>query len=214
MTNDPTAIACLIEEIDHYMADFEGPGIDEVRQGIFRFAQGPLDEGITPAQPACGHLDASLLCMHGADALRHAIKEARSRLRWVTYDAYPPEMIGGRFPAAHAFAPLMGRGGYLPADDFELGLFLIAPRTLYRDHHHRAPELYMPLTGPHEWRFGVGERWIEYQAHRPIWNDSMRVHATLVRDIPFLALFAWTRDVTADAMVVPTADWAEIEAGL
>ena len=27
----------------------------------------------------------------------------------------------------------------------------------------------------------------------------MQVHATLVRDIPFLALFAWTRDVTADA---------------
>jgi hypothetical protein len=152
--------------------------------------------------------------MRGADALRQAINEAKSQLRWIAYDAYPADMIGGRFPVAHAFAPLIGRDGFLPADDFELGLFLIAPRTLYRDHRHKAPELYMPLTGPHEWRFGTGERWKEYKAHTPIWNESMRIHATLVRDIPFLAVFAWTRDVTADAIVVPAADWTEIEAGL
>jgi hypothetical protein len=102
----------------------------------------------------------------------------------------------------------------VPADDFELGLFLIAPKTLYRDHRHKAPELYVTLTGPHEWRFGVGESWTEYEAHTPIWNEPMQVHATLVRDIPFLALFAWTRDVMADATVVRAPDWAEIEASL
>ncbi len=214
MTNDPAVIVRLIEEIDHYLTDLKGPGIDEVRQGILRFGQGPVSEAIQPLEPACGHLEAALFCIRGADALRQAINEARSQLRWISYDAYPPEMIGGRFPVAHAVASLIGREGFLPADDFELGLFLIAPRTLYRDHRHKAPELYMPLTGPHEWRFGAGERWMEYKAHTPIWNEPMRVHATLVRDIPFLALFAWTRDVTADAIVVPAADWAEIEAGL
>ena len=214
MTNDPAAIARLIDEIDRYLADLKGPGVDEVRQGILRFGQGPVSEAIRPAQPACGHLDAALLCMHGAEALRHAIQEARTQLRWITYDAYPADMIGGRFPVAHAFANLIGRDGFIPADDFELGLFLITPRTLYRDHHHKAPELYVPVTGPHEWRFGAGESFSEYQAHTPIWNEPMRVHATLVRDIPFLALFGWTRDVTVDAIVVPASDWAEIEAGL
>jgi hypothetical protein len=214
MTNDPAAITRLIDVIDPYLADLKGPGVDDVRQGIHRFGQGPLSEAIKPARPACGHLDAALLCMHGADALRHAINEARPQLRWIAYDAYPPEMIGERFPVAHAFATLIGRGGFLPADDFELGLFLIAPKTLYRDHRHKAPELYVPLTGPHEWRFDAGASWSEYKAHTPIWNDPMRVHATLVRDIPFLALFAWTRDVTADAEVVPAADWAGIEAVL
>ena len=101
-----------------------------------------------------------------------------------------------------------------PLRDFELGLFLVAPRTLYRDHRHLAPELYVPLTGPHEWRFGTGESWTEYSAHTPIWNDPMQIHATLVREVPFLALFAWTRDVAADAVIVPATDWAEIEAGL
>jgi hypothetical protein len=214
MTNDPAAIARLIEQIDHYLADLTGPGLDDVRQGILRFGQEPVREGIEPASPACGHLEAALFCINGADPLRHAINEVRSDLRWVTYDAYPPEMIGRRFPVAHAFASLIGGEGFLPADDFELGLFLIAPKTLYRDHRHEAPELYVPLTGPHEWRFGVDESWTEYKAHKPIWNEPMRVHATLVREIPFLALFAWTRSVIAVSMVVPATDWAEIEAGL
>jgi hypothetical protein len=214
MTRDPAAIARLIDEIDHYLADLRGPGIAEVRQAILRFGEGPVKEGIGPRAPACGHLDAALFCMNGADPLRQAINKARSELNWVTYDAYPPEMIGRRFPVAHAFVSLIGGEGFLPADDFELGLFLIAPKTLYRDHCHKAPELYVPLTGPHEWRFGAGESWREYKAHTPIWNESMQVHATLVRDVPFLALFAWTRDVTAEASVVPAADWAEIEAGL
>jgi hypothetical protein len=214
MTNEPAAISRLIEQIDRYLADLQGPGIAEVRQGILRFGQGPVKEGIESAAPACGHLDAALFCINGADPLRHAINEVRSELRWITYDAYPPELIGRRFPVAHAFASLIGGEGFLPADDFELGLFLLAPKTLYRDHQHEAPELYVPLTGPHEWRFGVGENWTEYEAHKPIWNDSMRVHATLVRDVPFLALFAWTRDVNSNSMVVPAPDWAEIEAGL
>jgi hypothetical protein len=214
MTRDPAAIARLIDEIDHYLADLRGPGIAEVRQAILRFGEGPVKEGIGPRAPACGHLDAALFCMNGADPLRQAINKARSELNWVTYDAYPPEMIGRRFPVAHAFVSLIGGEGFLPADDFELGLFLIAPKTLYRDHCHKAPELYVPLTGPHEWRFGVGESWTEYEAHEPIWNVPMRVHATLVREVPFLALFAWTKDVTAASVVVPAPDWLEIEAKL
>ncbi|MGE0005317.1 MAG: dimethylsulfonioproprionate lyase family protein [Parvibaculaceae bacterium] len=211
---DAAALARLIAEIGLYLSRFGGPGVADVREGISRFGHGPMQAGWKPAPPVCGHLDAALGCISGADSLRLAIADARPALRWTTYTAYPPEAIGRRFPVAHAFASLMGGEGILPADDFELGLFLIEPKTLYRDHRHRAPELYVPLTGPHEWRFGAHESWTEYEAHTPIWNESMRVHATLVRDVPFLALFGWTRDVTADAEVVPATDWAEIEAGL
>jgi hypothetical protein len=143
-----------------------------------------------------------------------AIEAVRPDLGWITYDAYPQEEIGARFPRAHAFATLIGGRGLIPAEDFELGLFLIAPKTLYRDHFHPAPELYVPLTGPHEWRFGTGESWREQEAHIPIWNEPLRVHATLVRDRPFLALFAWTRDVDGISVVKPAPDWAAIEARL
>lgn len=211
---NPGAVTRLIAEIDLYLGRFDGPGVADVRKAIARFANGPIVGAAMPASPVCGHLDEALLSVTGADALCRAIKDIRPQLGWVTYDAYPREMIGTRFPAAHAFVTLIGGSGLIAADGFELGLFLIAPETLYRDHHHKAPELYVPLTGPHEWRFGAGESWAKYPAHTPIWNESMQVHATLVRDLPFLALFAWTKDVKEKSVVVPAPDWAGIEAGL
>lgn len=211
---NPGAITRLIAEIDGYLGRFDGPGIKDVRDGIARFGQGPVRETVEPHPPACGYLETALLCLTGADPLRTAIRETRADLDWTTYDAYPRDMIGNRFPVAHAFVSLIGGTGFVPADDFELGLFLIAPKTLYRDHCHRAPELYVPLTGPHEWRFGTGESWTEYNSHTPIWNEPMQVHATLVRDLPFLSLFAWTRDVNASAIVTPSPDWTQIEASL
>ena len=208
------AVTRLIAEIDRYLARLEGPGIADVRDGIARFAGCPSERPAQPAPPICGHLDEALLGMTGADPLCMAIEDMRPALCWVTYDAYPREMIGQRFPEAHAFVSLIGGQGFIPAEDFELGLFLIAPKTLYRDHFHPAPELYVPLTGPHEWRFGTGESWRTYAPHMPIWNEPLRVHATLVRDQPFLALFAWTKDVNGISVVKPAPDWTEIEAAL
>ena len=211
---NPGAVTRLIAEIDRYLARFNGPGIADVRDGITRFGARSLRQMPKPTSPVCGHLDEALVAMTGADPLCMAIEDIRPQLSWITYDAYPREMIGKRLPVAHAFVSLMGGTGFIAADDFELGLFLIAPKTLYRDHCHRAPELYVPLTGPHEWRFGTGKSWTEYEAHTPIWNEPMQVHATLVRDLPFLSLFAWTKDVDAEASVTLSPDWADIEAVL
>lgn len=211
---NPQAVRRLIAEIDRYLGRFNGPGIAEVRATIARFGTGPVRESILPAAPRHGDLAGALSAVAGADELRAAIEATLPGLSWVTYDVYPRAMIGDRFPVAHAFVSLIGEAGHIAAEDFELGLFIIAPKTLYRDHRHKAPELYVPLTGPHEWRFGTGESWSQYAAHIPIWNESMRTHATLVRDTPFLALFAWTRDVKAGSAVVAAPDWAEIEARL
>ncbi|QIG50063.1 hypothetical protein G5V57_21475 [Nordella sp. HKS 07] len=212
--HNPPAVRRLIAEIDRYLARLEGPGIAEVRAAIARFAPGPVRETILPTPPRHGDLADAMSAIAGADELRDAIAATLPDLAWVTYDVYPRAMIGDRFPVAHAFVSLIGESGLIAVEDFELGLFIIAPRTLYRDHRHKAPELYVPLTGPHEWRFGTDESWSEYAAHMPIWNESMRIHATLVRDIPFLALFAWTKDVKAGSAVVAAPDWAEIEARL
>src|SRR5690606_4178891 len=112
------------------------------------------------------------------------------------------------------FVSLIGKGAPFDADDFDLGLFLIEPRTLYRDHRHQAPELYAPITGPHRWRFGVDDPWQELPADIPVWNEPQRVHATLVGDRPFLAIFCWTQDVAIPASVVAATDWQAIESGL
>lgn len=214
MADVQEAIRRLIDEADHYLARFKGEGIDAVRAGVASYGHEAISETVSPSEPSCGHLDGALFVTNGADSLRAAISEAKPHLAWKTYDSYPPELIGGRFPAAHAFATLIGGGGFVPAEEFELGLFLIAPKTFYRDHRHKAPELYAPLTGPHEWRFGADTAFESKSAHEPVWNDPMRVHATLVRDIPFLALYAWTRDVNEAATIVPANDWQKIEDSL
>jgi hypothetical protein len=209
------AIRTLIAEIDRYLAglDGEAENIAEVRRKIAASGNGPL-KGI-PANPlpACGFLDEALAASDAA-GLVGAVELARPYLNWKSYDLYPREEIGQRFPGAHAFAAIIGPAGIMHAEDFKLGLFLIAPRTLYRDHHHPAPELYVPITGPHEWRFAPGGPWTSKASHVPVWNPPNSVHATLVRDVPFLCLYAWTRDVNSAAKVDFAPDWPAIEASL
>ena len=165
---------------------------------------------------ACEHLAAALddARRQGFGPIADAIARADRFLQWVTYDRYPIAGIGERFASGHAFAGVAGTGeGRIPGDDVSAGIFVIAPRTLYRDHHHPASELYYPLNGPSGWRFEQGA-WSERQAGEPVWNEPDVVHATRVYATPLLMFYVWTKDVTLPASVVPAADWAEVEAAL
>jgi hypothetical protein len=96
----------------------------------------------------------------------------------------------------------VGEGAFRDADDFDLGLFVIGPDILYRDHHHAAPELYAPLTGPHGWRFLPDKTFHTKPADEPVWNEPWAPHATLTGPTPFLCIFGWTRDVNIPAKVI------------
>jgi hypothetical protein len=217
MTDAEPALRHLVAEIDSYLTHLKGAdaGIADVRRGLATYGKGPYRSPVGRA-PICGSLNEALDLAReqGNGALADAIALAGPHLPWVTYDAYPHELIGARFPKAHAFLSLIGTGAPFEAEDFDLGLFLVEPRTLYRDRRHPAPELYAPITGPHRWRFGIDDPWQELEANIPVWNEPHRVHATIVGDKPLLAVFAWTRDVNIPATVVPAPDWLEIEAGL
>ena len=208
------AIRALVDAVDGYLATLPGPGVAEVRAGLAAARGGP----VTPAAPAPqtvrdSHLPAALEALSTTHpSLADAIATAAPHLGWVTYDRYDPALIGEAFRQGHAFASVIGGGAAPPAHDFDLGLFLIAPHFLYRDHHHPAPELYAPLTGPHGWRFGPGRPLVEKPAHVPVWNTANRPHATKVGAVPFLCLFGWTRDVDLAAEVILAGDWAELEA--
>jgi quercetin dioxygenase-like cupin family protein len=90
-------------------------------------------------------------------------------------------------------------------DDFSMGLFLLVPRVDYLDHHHRAPEFYLNLTGPCTWRFDFGD-WLELTAGSVVWNDSGRVHATKSGRLPWLSVWAWLRDIDHPCEVVSPPD--------
>ncbi len=132
-------IGTLVEACETYIRRFDLEGAREVADGIARWKQSERNPLPANPEPSCGYLDAALAAVHGADQLRDAIIAARTEMRWITYDSYDPAEIGPRFPKAHAFVSLVGEHGHVRAQDFELGLFLIAPGTLYRDHHHAAP---------------------------------------------------------------------------
>ena len=199
----------LVLEAERYIGALEFAGKGEVMRGIAHWSQGPLETLAQKQVSTLSHLDAALAAMRDKP-LASAIKEAAPVLRWVTY-SYEGQDIGETFPANHAFASLIGEYGPYKAHDFDLGLFLIAPRVFYRDHYHQAPELYAPLTGPHGWRFNPGGALVWRAADVPVWNAAFQHHATLVGDVPFLALFAWTKDVNTPARVIQSPDWVEIE---
>ena len=96
---------------------------------------------------------------------------------------------------------------------FRLGIFMLGPRTLYRDHKHDAPELYLNLSKRSGWRFGTPD-WQDYPAGSFIWNAAGRPHATRVYEQPFLSVFVWLENVNSPCNVIHFDDWAEVEQDL
>jgi hypothetical protein len=209
-------LRALVSAIDAYLAGLSGPGIAEVRAGIADAVD--LPARLFPAQdhPCLKHLPAALgiVRANGHAALADAIEAARPHLRWIPYDLYDRAKIGERFADGHTFASILGEWAPMEHKGFELGLFLIAPDLLYRDHKHAAAELYAPLTGPHGFRFASGAALDWLPANTPVWNEPFRHHAIKTGDVPFLCIFAWTSDIDQPAVVIPEPDWAELEAAV
>ena len=94
--------------------------------------------------------------------------------------------------------------------NFSMGIFMLGPRTLYRDHNHPAPELYLNLSEKSGWRLGANE-WRDYKAGSVIWIPSGASHATRVYDQPFISIWCWLEKVNSICKLVHFDDWAEIE---
>jgi hypothetical protein len=208
-----TAIRTFVEEADRYLSALPGPGIAEVRAGISAVRDVPVVERPSMQNAVQTSLMPVALGVLGEThpALANAIAAVVPHLEWITYDSYPVDLIGRDFPKSHAFASVIGVDAPIFVPDFDFGLFLISPHVLYRDHKHKAPELYAPLTGPHGWRFGPDLPLVIKPAHEPVWNDPFVPHMTKVGPVPFLSLFCWTRDASEIADVVPASDWAALE---
>ena len=122
--------------------------------------------------------------------------------------------LGEGYRRCNLHSLLIGPGGCgYEHPDFNFGIFMLGPHTLYRDHRHTAPELYLNLSQKTGWRFGGGD-WQDYSAGSLIWNASGEVHATRVYEQPFISVFAWLENVHQPCEVVVMDDWDEIEKAL
>lgn len=142
------------------------------------------------------------------------LKAAKNDLVWREDKAqfYPPGAdLGEGYKKCNLHSLLIGPDacGYHDAD-FNLGIFMLGPRTLYRDHNHDAPELYLNLSEKSGWRFGTRD-WQDYPAGSLIWNAAGVPHATRVYDQPFISVFIWLENVNSPCNVIHFDDWAEIE---
>ncbi|WP_374306720.1 dimethylsulfonioproprionate lyase family protein [Dongia sp.] len=207
----------LWHEIDGFLAtlpDAEG-GVARTRHRMAEMAGlRKLPGNMPPAPPRCGHYSQALAAAEAGPAAGIVRILGGIDLHWTSYDAYAADTIGPLFPRRHAYTSLIAAADPDWGQDFDLGFLLIAPGTLYRDHHHLASELYVPLTGPSSWRFGTTAPWQEKVPGDIVWNPPQRVHATLVRDMPLLCLYAWTENVHAPAVVDFSDDWQRLEAAL
>lgn len=206
-------ILTVVDEADRYLATLSGPGVAEVRAGIAAHRAAPKAR-LPQSHPVVEtHLAPALRALAASHpALAEALTAAAPQLHWRPYDRYPAETIGADFLHGNAYALLIGQDAPMEADDFHLGLFLIAPDVVYRDHNHPAPELYAPLTGPHGWRFGPKAPLVVKPAHHPVWNPPLHPHLIKIGPTPFLCLYGWTRDTLQPAQVIPAADWPALDA--
>jgi Dimethlysulfonioproprionate lyase len=211
LPEDP--LITLYAQARDYLLPLDHPGAAEVRARL------PVDPGPQRVVQARNHAVTERWLAPALQAvatthpvLASAVANAAGKLDWVAYSAYPRDQIGEAFAENHAFASIKGENAPFIADDFDLGLFLIAPGILYRDHRHAAPELYAPMTGPHAWRFGPEKPLQVKPAHQPVWNDPLRPHLTKVGPVPFLGFYVWTRDVAPAASVLPARDWDDLDA--
>ena len=210
----------LLEEVLHCFEDVEADGyaIDEMIAAC-RSAPNVPDEvsrtqGHVPNHR--GLLGDAIAAIDAPDLLnlKSAVLAASDFVRWKVADGgyYAAGAdVGEGYRSGNMHSLLVGpQDALVHSTEHLLGLFLLAPWTLYRDHKHLAPEIYFPLTGPSGWRFDLKE-WVDYPAGSRILNAPNVVHATRVYDRPFLALFAWTSHISSRCSVVHTGDWAETE---
>lgn len=149
--------------------------------------------------------------------IANCLTAAKDDLVWREDNAqfYPPGAdLGDGYKKCNLHSLLIGPdacGYHHP--DFNLGIFMLGARTLYRDHNHDAPELYLNLSDKTGWRFGAQD-WQDYPAGSLIWNAAGEPHATRVYDKPFISVFVWLENINSRCNVIHFDDWAEIEQDL
>lgn len=199
------AARCVIAAIASCLAARGGEGVEEV---LTRLGEQDLSEAaFTPPDarrlPACRHLPEAVGQSLAVDsALAAAIAALEDTLHWRQTASYSDAAMGQvGFMDGYGHAEIVGPTGCFPGDDFLLGLLVLGPGLHYLDHHHPAPELYWLLSGASQWKRGA-EDFAERQAGDTVWHAPHVVHATRTLSDPLLAVWAWTRDVSAPARLV------------
>ena len=223
MADKQRRIQKLVESIITYLRAHKGaaPGVDLTLKKLS--AIDLSDKSFIDAPPQGTRHDDVLnnaiarIAAPELQEIANCLKVAKDDLVWREDNAqfYPPGAdLGEGYKRCNLHSLLIGPdacGHHNP--DFSLGIFMLGPRTLYRDHNHDAPELYLNLSDKSGWRFGASG-WQNFVAGSLIWNAAGEPHATRVYDEPFISVFAWLENVNSPCNVIHCDDWPKIEKDL
>jgi len=223
MANKQRRIQKLVESIITYLRAHRGaaPGVDLT---LKKLATIDISEkNFVDASPQGTRHDEVLndaiagIAATELQEIANCLKAAKDDLVWREDNAqfYPPGAdLGEGYKRCNLHSLLIGPdacGHHHP--DFSLGIFMLGPWTLYRDHNHDAPELYLNLSDKSGWRFGASG-WQDFVAGSLIWNAAGEPHATRVYDKPFISVFVWLENVNSPCNVIHCDDWPKIEKDL
>ena len=194
------ALDTIAAGLDGLHRDAEGVG-----ETLERLGEQARPRGVPPTpqqDAACRHLTAGLASAQAVDrALAEALAALAPLLHWQRIPEHVPHPPDP-FMDDYAFAKIFGPQGVYPGEDFMMGLFIIGPQQFYPTHLHQAPELYWLFSSPTEWRFGEDAPWETKPPGALHWNRPYHSHAMRTGDVPFFALWAWTRDIDGDYHIV------------
>lgn len=201
---DPaTHLTRLMQEAAATLAPLRCPGAAELRRLLIRCNASPAPPPAQTARSIPQHLAPALVALSSTlPTLAAAITAAGDYLHWHVPDS-------ALDPDSTALCALLAEGD---AGDSTFGVILIAPHALQPDHSHAAPELYLPLTGPHGWRFSPDRPLIRKPALEPVWIDAHRPHLIKAGPTPFLALYGRNSDAQAPTRTLPASDWPALKA--
>jgi dimethlysulfoniopropionate lyase len=193
----------LISAVARSLASRSDEGISEVldRLGAQDLSIAALRQPEPRNLPACRYFpETAAATMMVASPVSAALADIEPHLRWKQNSNYSDAVLGEGYMNSYAYSEIIGPDGFFPGDDYLMGLLLLGPGRHYRDHRHPAPELYWTLTGPSLWR-RAPEEYQSREAGSSIWHPPCAVHATRTLTEPLLAVWIWTRDTSAPAVL-------------
>lgn len=123
---------------------------------------------------------ASALAAVSAGELAELAVEAQDEIPWIASH----RMTDGGTEAA--LAPLNEARDF---GDVVVGLLLLAAGATYPEHSHPPQEVYVPIAGGGEWRFGGSKDYRQLLADELAYNHPNDRHGIVAGDEPLLAMY-------------------------
>lgn len=156
----------------------------------------PADTAIVDGRfqdyPVLRHLEHTLedAEAEGFGTVVQAYRAVADEIRYSQNSSYNETNCPRQFLDGYAYGVVSGPGGPVLCEAPRGGFLIMGPDVFYPDHHHKAREVYLILSGHAKWRLDKGD-WFDVGPGDMIYHDSWMWHAMQTADEPILTYAGW-----------------------